>query len=188
MFDSLRQTLETLCPLTDAEWAVFRSCLQEKIYAKNDSLLNAGHVCQGTWFINRGAIRSYTMKDGSDVHTNFSFETDYVTDYESLTKQQPSTLTIIALERAETIYFGRNDLIDLYRRTPTLMQLGRTILENVVIYQSQYASLFTLYSSAERYDHLLRHHPQIVQRVPVQYIASYLGMARETLSRIRRKK
>ncbi len=188
MFDTLRRTLNTLYPLSDADWTLFQSCLQAKQYAKNKPLLSAGQVCRGIWFVSRGAIRSCVVKDGSDVHIGFSFETEYVTEYESLTKGQPSTVTIVALERTDTIYFGRDELIALYQQTPTLMQLGQIILENVIVRQNQYAALFTLYSPTERYNFLLENHPQIVQRVPVQYIASYLGMARETLSRIRQKK
>lgn len=172
MFDTLRQTLETLYPLSTAEWDAFRSCLRVKQYAKNEPLLSAGQICKGIFFVKRGAFRSYIYRDGSEVHTSFSFETDYITDYESLTKQQSAVTTIVAMEPAETIYFGRDKLIALYQQTPTLMQLGRIILENVIVQRTQYAALFTLYSPTERYNFLLENYPQIVQRVPVQYIAS----------------
>ena len=188
MSDRLRQTLETQQALSDTDWLAFQSCLQPKTYAKNEPLLNRGQICRGIWFIAVGAVRSYVSKDGTDVHTGFSFETNFATAYESLTRQEPSAVTIVALEATETIYFGRDDLIKLYQKVPTLMQLGRIVLENVVVQQQQYAALFTQYSPTERYAHLLQQHPQIIQRVPVQYIASYLGIARETLSRIRQKK
>ena len=188
MFDKLRHTLETWQPLSETDWVSLQSCLQKRQYKRGEALLNAGQVCQGIAFVNQGAFRTYTLKDGREVHTQFSFETDFVTDYESLTMGQPSTVSLVAVEPAEVIYFSRNGLIDLYQQAPNLMQVGQRILENVVVGQSRYASLFTLYSPAERYQQLVQQHPQVVQRVPLQYIASYLGMARETLSRIRAQK
>ncbi|WP_020605511.1 Crp/Fnr family transcriptional regulator [Spirosoma spitsbergense] len=188
MFDSLRQTLETQQPLSDTDWLAFQSCLQQKRYAKNELLLQTGQVCRGIWFVQKGAVRSYVSKDGTEVHTGFSFENDFVTAYESMTRQEPSSVMLVALEPLEAIYFGRDELINLYQQAPSLTQLGRLILEKVIVLQQHYASLFTLYSPTERYQRLTEKYPHMVQRVPVQYIASYLGMARETLSRIRQKK
>lgn len=118
----------------------------------------------------------------------FTFENEFVTDFESLTKQQPSEVVICALEKMEAVYFSRKSLIDLYKQVPVFVEVGQRIMENLLIQKDHYATLFTRLSPTERYAHLLHHFPHIIQRVPLYYLASYLGIARETLSRIRQKK
>ena len=172
MFDLLHSTLEKLYPISGPDWDAFTTCLHLKQYKRQEALLLAGQVCQGIAFINQGAFRGYVLKGGHEVHTQFSFETDFVTDYESLTTGKPSAVSIVALEPAEVIYFNRRALIDLYEQVPGLMQVGRIILENVVVRQSQYASLFTLHTPTERYRQLVQQHPVILRREPLQYIAS----------------
>ncbi|MBL0743327.1 Crp/Fnr family transcriptional regulator [Chryseolinea lacunae] len=143
--------------------------------------------CRGLFFIVRGAVRSYALKEGVEISHHFYFENDFASDFESITLQQPSRHALEALEETTVIYCDREKMLTLYKQATVFESIGKTIVEQMMIRQNAYSSLFTLYAPAERYQFILEHHPNLVQRVPLQHLATYLGVARETLSRIRKR-
>ena len=183
----LKTELSKLSPINEEDWKVFQSILEIKEFKKNETLLKEGQVCRGTYFIVEGAFRTFRLKDGNEIHTAFYFEKDFIRDIESLTNGTPSEVSIVALEDSKTIYIRKDKMFELYEKIPSFQNLGRKILELMVVSERKYASLFTDYRPEDRYKHILSHYPELVQRVPIQYLASFLGVARETLSRIRKR-
>ena len=84
--------------------------------------------------------------------------------------------------------FDKDKLLDLYKVSPEIESFGRKLLEQLLISQEEHSNLFKIYSPTERYHYLLQHNPNFLQRVSLSQLASYLGVTRETLTRIRRKK
>lgn len=187
MFSALHQLLTTIRPLTPEDWTTFAACLSERHYAAKATVLKEGDVCRGLFFIEQGTVRSFTLKDGVEISHHFFFENDFASDFESLTLQQPSRHVLETLEETRVIYCDREKMLSLYKLAPVFESIGKTIIEHMMIRQNAYASLFTLYAPAERYQFILEHHPNLVQRVPLQHLATYLGVTRETLSRIRKR-
>ena len=185
MFHALHKMLSAIRPVTQEEWLIFTSCLTEKNYPAKTVCLPAGQICRGLYFIEQGAVRSYALRDGQEICNHFYFENEFASDFESLTLQQPSKHTLETLEETRIVYGDREKMLALYQRAPVFESIGRAIVEQMMIRQNAYAGLFTLYSPTERYQFVVEHHPELVRRVPLQYLATYLGVARETLSRIR---
>lgn len=187
MLDTLKEVIFGLGEVPEPDWNLFESILREERIARDEFLLAEGRVCQGIHFIVKGGVRTYRLLDGKEVNTSFHFERDFVCELESLSGGLPSSKFIQALEATETVFIPKVPMIGLYQISPSFQQLGRKILERVAIAEQQYSSLFTFYSPEERYTHILQRYPHFIQRVPLQHLASYLGVARETLSRIRKR-
>ena len=186
-FDSFYTFLKTKTSLTDADWEVMVPVLKETQIAKGDFILKAGQTCQSLYFVESGVFRAYYLHDGKEINSEFFMENSIANDHESLTTQEPSRLFIEALEPVKAVKFTRDDLISLYKISPDLQAVGRDLLAILLIERNRYASLFTLNKPIERYKYLIENRADILERIPLQFIASYLGMARETLSRIRKR-
>lgn len=187
IINNLKAALFKVGELPDEDWKTFQSILEPGEVGKNELLLVEGQVCRGIHFIAKGSVRTYRLVDGKEVNTAFNFEEDFVCELQSLSGGTPSGKYIQTLEDCETVFIPKAQLISLYQTSPSFQELGRKILEQVAITEQKYSSLFTLYSPEERYTYILENHPQLIQRVPLQYLATYLGVARETLSRIRKR-
>jgi CRP-like cAMP-binding protein len=154
--------------------------------AKSSIILQEGHICRHIYFVASGCLRTYTLADGTEVNTDFIFEGSFATNLRSLRTASASDTSIQAYEPSELYRFDGAALLALYATTPGAETLGRAIIEDVLIRQQEYANMFRLYTGRQRYQYLLATRPQVVQRISLSHIASYLGIARETLSRIRR--
>ena len=186
-FDSFFIFLQEKTSISQQGWEAMLSILSEQKISKGDFILTEGQICQKLCFVKSGAFRAFYLQDGKEINNEFFLENSIATDHESLTTQQPSRLYLEALEPVSGIVLHRDDLIELYKLSPDLQAVGRDLLSLLLIERNRYASLFTLNTPTERYHYLLENRPDILERIPLQFIASYLGMARETLSRIRRK-
>lgn len=173
--------------LTENEWEHFTSCLHPLSVARNSFVLKEGQISDSILFVLKGAFRHFFLKEGNEINTSFSFENSFVSNTRSLTQQLPSDQFIIAMEDSEVIRMLRTDLFAMYQSIPSFEVIGRQILQSMVVEQESRAALFMLYSPVERYKKLMNEQAEILRRVPLQHIASYLGIARETLSRIRNK-
>lgn len=156
--------------------------------SKGEMILKEGQVCKIIVFVEKGYLRTFVNKDGLDINTDFVFENSFATNLKSLRSSEPSE-TVIQAGEASTIYqFNKEDLLNLYKTSPEIESFGRKLLEQLLIAQEQHTNLFKLYSPAERYQYLITHRPEIIERVSLSQISSYLGVARETLSRIRKRR
>ncbi|HAD96069.1 MAG TPA: hypothetical protein DCG19_01620 [Cryomorphaceae bacterium] len=182
---SLRKRFEEFAPLSENDWEAIAPFLEEKEYAKSDFLVKEGQVVRGIFFIIEGAVRTYSLKEGREIHSSFNLEHEFVRELQSLSSGLPSRNYIQAIENSRATFISRNKLISLYNTHPVFQTIGRNILEEMAITEQQYASLLSQHSPEERYHFIMQQRPELLQRVPLQYLASYLGMARETLSRIR---
>ncbi|MGV9013843.1 MAG: Crp/Fnr family transcriptional regulator [Flavobacteriales bacterium] len=152
---------------------------------KGQALLSSGQVCKSIYFVERGYLRSSYIKDGREVNTAFTFEGGFATDLKSLRTSSPAELMIQAGEPVEIHEFGKEALLQLYAVSPEIATFGRNVLEQILLEQEEHSNTFKLCSPTERYHALLAGRPEMLRRVPLTQIASYLGIARETLSRIR---
>jgi CRP-like cAMP-binding protein len=153
---------------------------------KGTMLLQEGKICRHIYFVAGGCLRTFTLNDGVEINTDFVFEGSFATSLRSLRTASGSDISIQAYEASELYCFESAAVLDLYTKMRDAETFGRTIVEQVLMRQDEYANMFRLFSGKERYQYLLRTRPEIIQRVSLSQIASYIGIARETLSRIRR--
>ncbi|WP_339699145.1 Crp/Fnr family transcriptional regulator [uncultured Roseivirga sp.] len=187
MHQALRAKLEETLKISDEDWKTFESILYTLEVKKADYILKAGQICNGIYFLREGAVRTFYLKDGQEINTSFNFENDFLREIESLANNQPSEKYIQAIENSKLFYIEKSKLTGLYQQSIFFQELGRRILEQLAITEQKYSALLAANSPKERYLHILENKPELVHRIPLQHLASYLGISRESLSRIRKR-
>lgn len=152
---------------------------------KNKDLQSIGHTCRTIYFISKGAARIYYFKGDIDVTESFAFENSIVARVESLFSGRPSRKGIQILEDSEVIGINSTQLFKLYDAFPDIERLFRKIFEAAYVDTVNRVESIQFHSAEERYNALLSETPNVLQRVPLKYIASYLGITQVSLSRIR---
>jgi CRP-like cAMP-binding protein len=154
---------------------------------KGDLILQQGQICKTILFVEKGYLRTYIDKDGTEINTDFTFEGNFTTDLKSLRLATSAEKSIQAGENTIVYQFDKNKLLELYLVSAEIESFGRKLLEQLLIAQEEHSNLFKLFSPTERYHYLQIHKPELLQRISLSQLSSYLGIARETLSRIRKK-
>jgi CRP-like cAMP-binding protein len=188
MYDSLIKYFNsyTIPALTDNEINSIESVFMPKKFRKRQYFLQEGEVCKYTAFIVKGAMRQYTVDDKGEEHIiRLYIENWWAADRESLMKGVPSIYFIDAWEDTEALLVTKNALTDLIDRIPALSQWIRNLDANFAIASQRRLNAAISLSAEERYHDLEKTYPEFLQRFPQHIIASYLGINRETLSRIR---
>ena len=168
----------------EAEDSIVNICSVLKVQ-KNKDLQPIGHTCRTIYFINKGIARVYYYKGDTDVTEYFAFENNLVARVESLFRGRPSNKGIQILEDAEIVAVNATALFQLYDDFPDIERLARKITEGGFVESVNRLESIQFHSADERYKALLEEDPNILQRVPLKYIASYLGITQVSLSRIR---
>jgi len=161
--------------------------LQRLEFSKKHILLKKGKVCHYLYFIEKGLARNYFEEDDKELTNDLVLEGELLVSFASFISRQPSMETIELLEDSVLYAIHYDDLQQLYQQFPIMERMGRLIAEHY--YNSLAAKNYRLKfnNTTERYEHLFKTKIEIVRRVPIGIIASYLGMSIETLSRIRGK-
>jgi CRP/FNR family transcriptional regulator, anaerobic regulatory protein len=171
---------------TDLEYALSFFKLQN--LKKNDYFLKVGERCNHVVFINSGMLRIfYPNEKGEDTTCYFGLPSKFITSFSSLTTGKPSIENIQAIAPTELFAIAKKDLDMLYAKIPILQEMGRKSAEEVVMSMEERLSLFLGKSAEDRYKFLLNHKPILIQTVPLQYLASYIGISPQHLSRLRKK-
>ncbi len=175
--------------ISDEEMNDMLRIIQTATYAKNDFILKQGSVPREIGFVVRGCVRMfYTDENGEEHTTGIIPENHPITASGFLSNPVPSPQNVVALEPVELITTSRNDFFDFLEKYPRYESALRKIISEYMVLQGEQSRLLRIPSARERYEALLKFHPDIIQRVPLKYIASYLGITHETLSRIRGNK
>ncbi|MDX2284206.1 MAG: Crp/Fnr family transcriptional regulator [Bacteroidia bacterium] len=152
---------------------------------RRDCLVQAGEVLHEVFFVLRGAVRSYYLSEGTEVNTWFAFEDELVGSFESYVHGRPSRETLELMEDTELLVLHLRTLRPELQHSLVLSNLVRVLVEEYTAFLEARLSALQFSSASERYEWLERFEPEALKRVPVQHLASYLGVTRETLSRIR---
>jgi CRP-like cAMP-binding protein len=175
-------------PLTEKEMELIKNAFVVKKIRKRQYLLQEGEVCKYLGFITKGAMRQYRIDDkGAEHIMALSIENWWAGDRESFATGKPSVYNIAAWEDTDALLITKPELKNLLKQIPTMVEMKRRLGENhLIATQRRLDSLIT--SSAEkRLVDFEGIYPQFLQRFPQHIIASYLGVTKETLSRIRRQ-
>jgi CRP-like cAMP-binding protein len=158
-----------------------------KNYKKGAFLLKKGHIARDAHFIIKGLARCFYENNGKEITNYFAFENEGITSSLSFMTQKPSDEIIQVLEDSDIATLSFNDLEELYKQNHEICNMGRKFIEGINIDLEARIRVFQITAAQDRYDYILANKPQIIQRVPLKYLASFLGITPETLSRIRRK-
>lgn len=187
MHDSLIRYISkfSTTPLSESETEVIRSVFVPKKIRKRQYFLQEGEVCKHAAFIVKGAMRQYSVDDKGLEHISRLFIEDWwVSDRESHVMHTPSKYNIDAWEDCDVLLLSRADYESRLIHIPAMNEMTRKIDENFAIATQKRVAYMNL-SAEERYAALLETNPKFIQRFPQHLIASYLGITKETLSRVR---
>jgi CRP-like cAMP-binding protein len=188
MFESLIKYFNsyTTAPLTEAEIDFIQGFFIPKKFRKRQYFLQEGEVCKYTAFIIKGAMRQYRVDEKGEEHIiKLYIENWWANDRESLMNKTPSIYFIDAWEDTEVLLVTKTDLGDLVDRIHTLSEWIRKLDANFAAASQRRINAAISLSAEDRYNDLEKTYPEFLQRFPQHIIASYLGINRETLSRIR---
>lgn len=188
MFQKIHDYLSRSVRLSERELKIFENSLELRMVPKKTILLHAGEVCNFEAYINKGCIREYFIDDhGIELTLQFATEDWWVSDITSFEDQIASDMYIEALEDCELLVLSRQSKENLINEVPQLERMFRLMIQRHLS-KLQKRLFKTVSSSAmDQYIEFVTRYPTISQRVSQQYIASYLGITPEFLSRLRTK-
>lgn len=155
-------------------------------FKRGETPVKEGDVCESLYYIEKGLTRQYYVKNGKEVTEHLEYEGGIVMCIESFFLQEPSRLVIETLEPSKIYAIPYNKLQELTRTSYEFCQLMFSFLEHSLILSQRKADTLRFESAKERYLRTLNDHPDLVRRAPLHYLASYLQMTPETLSRVRK--
>lgn len=152
---------------------------------KNSELQPIGHTCKTIYFLKSGLARIYYFKDDIEITESFSFENTIVVRYESLFNGQASKKAIQVIEDSEVVSLDANKFFALFDVYPELEKVFNIVIKNALIDNICRVESIQFHTAEERYNALIKEAPDVLKRVPLKYIASFLGITPVSLSRIR---
>lgn len=183
--DIARELARRYSTMTHDELDILESIIVLQKYAKGEMILKEGDICRQFLYIDKGLVRQFYFKHGKEVTEHLGQEQTIVMCIESLFKEEPTKLQVEALEPTTVYALPKADLERVAMHNVNIQILYRKILEESLIVSQIHADLVRFETAQDRYKKLCKLCPQVVLRAPLVYIASYLQMTPETLSRVR---
>ena len=183
------QSVRTICPnLTDVEMEGIARIASVSEIKKKDFFVESGEIQKTIGFIAKGLIRTYYIDDlGNERNVGFFSEEEYATHYPAFISKKPSKYSIQCLEATTFVCLTLEDLQQLYRDFPNIERYGRLIAEDVLIRQQARIESFVFQTAEERYLDFIQNHSKVFNRISLSHLCSYLGIERQSLTRIRQK-
>lgn len=175
--------------LTKEDESLILSAFEPVAIKKKKDLLVAGQPCPYLYFITRGCLRSFYIDSKGVEHIyQIRMDNNWISDLESFFSQNPSKYNIEALEDTSLLRISQERMEQLLIEIPRLERYFRILFQKAYINALNRLNATMWETAMDRYHHMLKEHPEVFQRVPLIYIASYLGITPESLSRIRKQK
>lgn len=184
----LAQELKEDAGLSDEEIDLYMSFLRNKTIYKKDHFLMAGDISTDVAYITKGCLRRYIIDEHSkEVILNFALEDYWVGDLESFIFQKPTIYYVQALEESEMLLLSRESFLRANEELPKFKRFHDEKVQRNHYYTLKRLSIAKSATPEEKYLSLMNDQPQLFQRIPLHYIASYLGIEPESLSRLRKR-
>ena len=180
-----RNQINLLSSVPDDDLGKLVSLLHYQKCNKGKFILKEGSVCKNFYFVLNGLVRGFSIFNDKEVDVKFFFENHIVADFYSLRNETPSQQFLVAMEPCELFYAAKENYLQIFEESSALTSASMRLFQNMYLEEEAYSTRFKALTPEERYQFVLQKRPQLVQRIPLRYLASYLGMSRETLSRIR---
>lgn len=174
--------------LTKQQEEYLLSIIRTKKYSKNNYFLKPSQICSIIGYIDKGLVRIFNINHLGIETTNWLVtDNELVTEILSFISQEPTQEYIQCIEETTIVYISYQDLQDLYKIIPQMHIYIKLINEDLLVDVKKYILSNIHLSAEEKYEQLFQVRPKLIQKAPLKYIASFLGMTDSTLSRVRRK-
>lgn len=173
--------------LSEADKALLAKTFHAKKVKRRHYLLEAGEVCRHVYFVVEGCLRAYYTDEKGEEHViSFSIEDWWTGDIASFNSGEPSIFSIDALEDSEVLYTDKTGMDMLFEKVPQLEKYFRIIYQNALAAQFQRITNTNSFTAEARYVAFQKKYPQFDRRIPQKYLASYLGITPEFLSKLKK--
>ena len=187
MINVLFSHIEEKVSLSDEDKVLIAGFFSPKKLRKRQYLLQEGEICKNLVFVAKGLLRTYNIDEkGSEHMSIFGWEGWWLSDFNSFLTGQPAVFNIDAIEDSELLMLSRKDYEALTLAVPVMDRYFRILYQNSLVTKERRLMSTITHNAEERYLQLLESSPQLTERIPQNLIASYLGIAPETLSRIKK--
>ena len=183
--DIARELARKYSTMTHDELDTLESILVPMKFTKGQTILAKGEVCRNIMYIAKGLVRQFYFKKEKEVTEHMSVEGGMIMCIESLFKEEPTKLQVEALEPTIMYFLPKQRLEEVALHNVNIQILYRKILEESLIQSQIHADLVRFETAQDKYKRMCKLAPQVILRAPLVYIASYLQMTPETLSRVR---
>jgi CRP/FNR family transcriptional regulator, anaerobic regulatory protein len=187
MIEKMFSSLARLYPLNEEIKECLTAVTVIKDYPKKSLLLQEGQTAHYAYFVLKGLARAYHITDGKEITTRFMDEGFIITSWLSFYTQKPGDEFIETMEDSILGCIHYDQIQKMYRDIAEFNIIGRKLAEYFFFLSEQRTKMLRKHTTEERYRFFLKQHPDLLQRIPLKYIATYLGMNEETLSRVRNK-
>ena len=187
MADQLKAYCQSIVPLSQEEESLIDTYFEPFEVKRKDYLIEQGKKCNFIAFISEGIIRHFHVKDGDEKTCDITFENNFITEFQSFTTNSPSYMSFQALADTKGYLISRGNLEKLYAQCSKYETIGRLMAEKVARRSTEIAMSLSSDKPQTRYLKLIENQPDLFQRVPQRYIANFLGISPESLSRIRKR-
>jgi len=186
--DRVREYIEKIAKVNDADWKLFSSFLKKQKIIKKHVFLKEGEVENQISFIEKGIVRLFIPAEDVEKETTFGFcfKYEFVSAFDSFLTRKPSLYQLETLTDTELWSISYDDLEVVYRKTEMGNLIGRYSAERLFLIKSKREQSLLFESASTRYLNLFKERPKLIEKIPLKYIASYIGITPQALSRIRR--
>jgi CRP-like cAMP-binding protein len=186
--DELRKILTDLIQLTEPEWDILKDKLSRKEHKAKSIIIGEGKIADCVYFIEKGLLRTYYLQHGKEVNTYFACDGQFITSYSSFISQTPSLEYLETIENSIVYSISFTTMTELYKIASKFEKLGRILAEKNYLCVIDRTRKMQVMTAKQKYlDFIHSYDKRIVHRVPQHQIASYLGIAPESLSRVRKQ-
>jgi CRP-like cAMP-binding protein len=186
-YPALDGYINQVVDLSPEDLTLLHTCIEERHLKKGEVLLREGEVCRQIYLVHHGYLRSCYNKEGVPINLNFTFEGEFVSNFKSYRGKLPSEYTIEAGEPSDVWILTLSKITGSINDYPQIGRFFRRVAIALLLKAEEHIDLFKIYTPAERYHYIQKHNERLLQRISLSQLASYLGVSRETLSRIRAK-
>jgi CRP-like cAMP-binding protein len=179
------ERLRAMYPLSEAALDLLKPFIAKKHISKGDFILRKDETCRHIYFIDKGFARIFYFKNGKEITEWFAPEKNFCFSISSYFEEKPSHLIIECLEESEVIYLSKEGLDQLCKTHIEISNFFNKMISGALILSQKRMDSIQFETARQRYEKLIKNQPYILQKVPLQYLASFLGITSETLSRIR---
>ncbi len=183
--DIAKEISEHYCKISEESILLLASILDPIKIRKGINIVSENEICKYIYYIKKGLLRQYYIKNGKEVTEHIAHEGNVVICIESFFKQEPSRLMVQSLEPSVVYGIPYKGLDEITKQSYEICKLKFAILEQSLINSQIKADILRFETAHERYTRTLNTEPEIIKRAPLHHVASYLQMTPETLSRVR---
>ncbi len=183
----LLQTLNNYTKLSESSTELITGCFVHKKIPKGTILISEGQTARYFYWLVKGTMRGRIAPKGELITTWFATKNMFCSSMPSFISRKPSRESIEALEDCEVYCISRHDVLMLFKQTTEMSSIVRKMAEEAYIHSLNRTYQFQSLSAKERYDSFVMHYPELMQKIPLGMIATYIGITQQSLSRIRKQ-